>query len=127
IVTSLQTDIMYHKLYKSIIESSPYAESVPRFDISGKRTIDQSHHYIRYSSMVIQFYIFTIHKEQSRKDPTIKRQIIALFHSVNNACINECTTWKEYNQKLKDNELCILKLSKNGEEYQNHYSAIYKT
>ena len=70
-----------------------------------KKTIDISHHGIRYASMVIHFYM-KIHFDCIRR-----QQISAILgkHIINSP-IKVSDTWKNYFVDLKNRHLCLLRL-----------------
>jgi hypothetical protein len=90
-----------------------------------KLIIDMGHHTIRYASMVIYLYISIIKNEKKIKDDNIKKQIQAKFITIRDSHIYQTSKWQEYNDFLKEKNLCILKLSNNGKDYNKYYDIIY--
>lgn len=97
-------------------------------DDDDKKLIDMGHHSVRYASLVINLWLYILSKENKLKDKNdIKRQLMALLHSTEDATLITATLWKEYNKFLYDeNYKCIpvYKISNNGRDYIYHYNTI---
>jgi len=89
-----------------------------------KLVIDMGHHTIRYTSMMIYLYIKIIQNETKIKDNEVKKQIQRKFIEIKESTIYQATKWQDYNNYLKKNIPALLKLSKNGRDYNNYYNII---
>lgn len=89
-----------------------------------KQIIDLGHHNIRYACMLIYLYIKIISNDKINKEENIKEQIRAIFIKLKKTNIIETTDYKKYNDKLKEKNLVILKLSDNGRDYKKYYDIL---
>lgn len=87
-----------------------------------KNIIDMSHHNIRYASMEIYLYIKIINSERNNND--VKKQFKAIFKEVCEKDILIAYNWQSYYTFLKNNSLCVLKITNNCKDYLRYYSII---
>ena len=112
-------------------------------DTDDKQLIDTSHHDVRFASMRCNLLLQIVKKEEEKKrefdgnsDPTIKKQIKAIFHCIIETGINEVSNWKDFNVLLSKNTdepkkgetkshyIPILKMMNNGRDYVKYYNII---
>jgi len=122
IVDFLKSNEDFEKLQNTIIIKTNY--NILSNDKDDKNIIDMCHHNIRYASMLISFYIKIINNEQNIYNNKIKKQFQAIFNKINLCIFYKLDTWQEYYDKLKKKELCVLKISKNGKEYETYFNII---
>lgn len=91
---------------------------------SEKNIIDMSHHNIRYASMVIYLYIKIITNEYNINDSEVKKQFKAIFKEIIKKDIFTAVNWQDYYTFLKEEKLCILKITNNGKDYVRYYNII---
>ena len=103
-----------------------------------KKLIDTSHHNVRFAAITIQLYLQIIKKESEHghPDPTLTKQIGAVFASIIKAQIITVENWKKYNDLLNDNYnlnkikspdskvIPILKLANKGRDYIKYFNII---
>lgn len=89
-----------------------------------KNIIDMSHHNIRYASMVVYLYIKIVNNENNINDSVIKKQLKAIFKNVIEKDILTAFNWQGYYDLLKENFLCILKITNSGKDYVRYYDII---
>lgn len=89
-----------------------------------KIIIDMSHHNIRYASMLIHLYIKILKNENTNADTSVKKQIKAVFIKIIKSEILVSYNWQDYFTNLKQNELCVLKITDKGTDYVNYYNII---
>ena len=109
-----------------------------------KKLIDASHHNVRFASIRINLFLQIIKKEEEKKkewdgnsDPTIKKQIHAVFRCIIEAKTIEVSNWKIFNKllvlcgnKKHDKEtytsIPILKMTDKGRDYVKYFNIILK-
>ena len=111
----------YENLLNKIIIPSKHNTSFDNLD--KKIIIDSSHHDIRYASMIIYLYIKII-RNNMNNDKIKKKQLVAIFNNIINKDILELSYWGDYYDSLKNNKLCILKITNNGKDYIRYYDII---
>lgn len=113
----------FQVLLNEIISKSEYHNR--EFDSPDeKNIIDMSHHNIRYASMLIHLYIKIINNENTIVDSDVKKQLKKIFIDIIKTDILTAYNWKDYYTNLKQNELCVLKITKNGKDYVRYYNII---
>jgi hypothetical protein len=108
IVKNLTTNEHFQLLSENII--------IPSFNSESKQNIDMYHHNIRYASMLISFYLAIVDNSPE------KQQISAIL--LNFDGIHESITWQNYYKNLKENKLCVFKISNKGKDYLFYYNVI---
>lgn len=122
LINSMKNNRDFRNLQETIINLTEY--STFSFDKeNGKFNVDMGHHNIRYATMVISLYIKLIQNELRNNSET-KKQIKAKFYMIRDGDIIQCTLWQDYYECLKKKKLCILRLTKNGRDYERYYKII---
>ena len=88
-----------------------------------KKTIDLSHHSIRYASMFINLCLEIVRNEIKNKIEN-KKQIKKMFHLIIEDTYEICENWKAYNKFLMKKLIVILKISNKGAQYIKYYDII---
>jgi hypothetical protein len=89
-----------------------------------KHIIDMSHHNIRYASMIIYLYIKIINNEKELNNNEVRKQLKAIFSQIIKKDILTAFDWQSYNNYLKEEKSCILKITNNGKDYIRYYDII---
>ena len=90
-----------------------------------KKTIDMSHHSIRYASMFINLCLEIVRNEIKNKTKNIKH-IKKMFYLIIEDTYEICENWKAYNKFLMKKIIVILKISNKGPQYIKYYNIIIK-
>lgn len=140
----LDNDTFFSSLKTEIIDKRGYKFEEREED--EKQIVDITHHYIRYSSMLIFLYVKILKHENQRKkegETNIKRQICAKFIEIQNAEIKNTDKWQDhykllgenYNNNSKDiknknysdksiKNISILEFNKCGKDYKKYFEII---
>lgn len=110
----------FQMLLNTIINETTYDRD---FKFSNeKNIIDMGHHNIRYASMQIYLYIKIINSEKNNNE--VKKQFKAIFKEVCEKDVLIAYNWQSYYTFLKNNSLCVLKITNNCKDYLRYYSII---
>jgi hypothetical protein len=110
------------EILQKLINKTNY--SIPIFNENEKNIIDESHHNIRYASMLIFLFIKILNNEIKVNDINIKKQLKVIFINIKDAKLNKVFEWQDYYNHIKEKKLCILKITNNGKDYIKYYNII---
>jgi hypothetical protein len=127
IIDYLKINKYFDELQNNIINQSSY-NSISFENNHDKRIIDMSNHNIRYASMLIYLFIKIINNETKINDNikcfNVKKQINVIFRNIKKADLYKLYKWQDYYKCLIDNNLCVLKITKNGKDYIKYFDII---